>query len=303
MVLCDTNITVGEVPTPFFCDPHYISQPDIRFPYEAGSIPPSKYLQCDPGAIDIYSQACVHRHLANDAFQSWSMDCVQHNFDELSYLSNQMQCLETSDESPPLSPSGASSLTASMTSSMVFSRQDPTFEIDMMASMHLDDCSKPAFYEQNALPYHNRGDFHKLDMYFLHPAQKDLRQLLTRVVTSSWFQNNEKEPEIGSKRSILSPFLQRSERGNSYRCLFDFCTKSFDRQDRALGHVRMHLGHRPFQCGGRCGASEWYVTLLMASHVPTDLSVPVTSVSFVCPTCRVISNDLKICVCIGGSSS
>jgi len=199
----------------------------------------------------------------------------------------------------------------------------PFFELDMFASLSIDDpltpvfskCDKPLTYptgndipnlsqgpvfpEKSISSYHNRGKDDKLDMCFLNPAQKDLRHLLNHVLTSSWFQNNEREPEDGPKRSILSPFLQRSEKGNSYKCLFDFCPKSFDRQDRALGHVRMHLGHRPFQCVGRCGASEWYVTLLMVFHVLTDLSVPVKSVSFVCPTCRVISNDLKIYARIG----
>jgi hypothetical protein len=228
-----------------------------------------------------------------------AMHRVRPNFDERPCVSNQMPFFDSGDNTPPLSPSVTSSCTTSMSSSMVLSRQDPTSEMDMMASMYPDDFSKPAFYEQNALPYHNRGDIHKLDIYFLSPAQKDLRNLLNLVLTSGWFQNNEKEPEHGSKRSILSPFLQRSETGNSYKCRFDFCTKSFDRQDRALGHVRMHLGHRPFQCGGRCGALEWYVTLLMASHVLTDLSIPVESVSFVCPTCRVISKGLKIYARIG----
>ena len=220
------------------------------------------------GGLDIYTQSPIYSYFpgqdAQDALQLCPMDYAQHNLDKLAYLSNHIQFSESPLTSPSLSPSGISSGLVPPDSSMVLPSRDPNFERDLTASMYFDDLSKLVSHEQNALPYHNRSDFQKLDMYFLDPGQNDLRILLNRVLASSWFQKNETEPDNDSKRSILSPFLQRSEKGNSYKCRFNSCGKSFDRQDRALGHVRMHTGYRPFQCGGRCGASDWYATPLVA---------------------------------------
>ncbi|KAG8817369.1 hypothetical protein FRC18_000570 [Serendipita sp. 400] len=39
----------------------------------------------------------------------------------------------------------------------------------------------------------------------------------------------------------------------TYICLFNHCGKRLERKDRALGHVRMHLGYRPYVCNGQCG--------------------------------------------------
>ncbi|KAG8755142.1 hypothetical protein FRC14_004316 [Serendipita sp. 396] len=38
-----------------------------------------------------------------------------------------------------------------------------------------------------------------------------------------------------------------------YTCLFNHCGKRLERKDRALGHVRMHFGYRPYVCNGGCG--------------------------------------------------
>jgi hypothetical protein len=189
------------------------------------------------------------------------MGYAQPNFDIIPHPSNHVQRLES--PSHPLSLSGPSSGLVSLESSIVFPPPDPNFEVNMTASMYLDNPPQPVSHEQNAPPYHNRSDFQKLEMYFLNPRQNDLRTLLNHILASSWYQKNEKEPENDMKRSILSPFLERSQKGNSYKCRFDFCSKSFDRQDRAIGHVRTHIAYRPFQCGGRCGAADWYGTPLI----------------------------------------
>jgi hypothetical protein len=42
-----------------------------------------------------------------------------------------------------------------------------------------------------------------------------------------------------------------------YKCLFDDCSESYPRQDRALGHIRKHFDYRPFVCTGPCAAAGW----------------------------------------------
>jgi len=255
----------------FFGNQPYISHPCSQFSATNVS---SSY----DGGLDIYTQSPIHPYFpgqdAQDALHLCPMGYAQHNLDKPAYLSNHIQFSESPLTSPSLSPSGISSGLVSLDSSMVLPPQDPNFEFDMTASVYLNDLSKLVSHDQNAPPYHNRSDFQKLDMYFLDPGQNDLRILLNRILASSWFQKNEKEPEHDMKRSILSPFLQRSERGNSYKCRFDFCSKSFDRQDRALGHVRMHIGHRPFQCGGRCGASDCKERFFCLSYLSSHMKRP-----------------------------
>jgi hypothetical protein len=45
--------------------------------------------------------------------------------------------------------------------------------------------------------------------------------------------------------SILSGFLEVKNE-IKLKCLFNGCDRTFDRTDRALGHIRLHLEHRPF---------------------------------------------------------
>ncbi|PVG02061.1 hypothetical protein CPB86DRAFT_35984 [Serendipita vermifera] len=67
---------------------------------------------------------------------------------------------------------------------------------------------------------------------------------------SDWLLSNDFDLE-GRCRSLLVQFLD-NQRG-TLRCLFDGCKKKFSRQDRAITHIRVHLAHRPFVCGGQCG--------------------------------------------------
>lgn len=96
---------------------------------------------------------------------------------------------------------------------------------------------------------------------FSSPGEEKQRELLDRCLSSDWLQRNERETTL-RKQSILLGFLSRLEapRGEAlkYECLFKNCHKSFDRRDRALGHIRAHLSHRPFPCGEECGTVGWY---------------------------------------------
>ncbi|KAG8791624.1 hypothetical protein FRC16_000349 [Serendipita sp. 398] len=46
-----------------------------------------------------------------------------------------------------------------------------------------------------------------------------------------------------------------------FACLWQDCDKTFERQDRALGHVRTHQGQKPYGCNGSCEDRFWYVPL------------------------------------------
>jgi hypothetical protein len=105
---------------------------------------------------------------------------------------------------------------------------------------------------------------------FRQPEQFHLRALLDSILTSPWLATHGVEPKDEKNRSILLGFLAHESTGGTYRCLFEGCNKSLDRQDRALGHIRMHVGHRPHACGGICGVPEcqerFYCQSYLRSH-------------------------------------
>jgi hypothetical protein len=99
------------------------------------------------------------------------------------------------------------------------------------------------------------------------------RQVLNYIQRQSWFHSNQDEPKMDANthrdildhglgmvgRSIYTVFLVEDKDSNQWRCLFGSedmsCKKNekrFERVERAIEHVRSHLGHRPFACDGTC---------------------------------------------------
>lgn len=99
------------------------------------------------------------------------------------------------------------------------------------------------------------------------------RQVLNDIQRQSWFHSNQDEPKMDVHihrdilehglgmvgRSIYTVFLVEDKDSNQWRCLFGSedmsCKKTekrFERVERAIEHVRSHLGHRPFACDGTC---------------------------------------------------
>jgi hypothetical protein len=150
-------------------------------------------------------------------------------------------------------------------------------------------------------PTHNHrhpGQRVDVDQLFLDGSfnENDDRSKLRRAILDdiqyqSWFRNHEKEPQIESRndpfcrglgtvgRSIYTVFLDEDKESNQWRCLFggdnNVCKKAekrFERVERAIEHIRSHLGHRPFACDGTCLKSQttntpWYVLLPCALRV------------------------------------
>jgi hypothetical protein len=96
-----------------------------------------------------------------------------------------------------------------------------------------------------------------LDSFFQKPEQIRLRSLLNSIRSSQWYLLNQLEPISADNQSILSQFTHTPARGARIQCLFDGCTKNFDRMDRAVGHVRVHIGLQPFPCPGGCRIIGW----------------------------------------------
>jgi len=104
------------------------------------------------------------------------------------------------------------------------------------------------------------------------------RGILDRIMDKGWYLNNDREPECGSSdddvtlglmgigmRSVFTSFLDEHGKGQ-WKCAFgsakhpckrNMRKKTFDRVERAVDHIRSHLGHRPFVCDGGCGAQGW----------------------------------------------
>ena len=80
-----------------------------------------------------------------------------------------------------------------------------------------------------------------------------------------WYLNQELEPLNHLGRSILCQWLNNSkiERREGWSCCVPleedvWCTQANLSLDRALAHVRGHLGLKPFPCEGMCGSQYWY---------------------------------------------
>ena len=80
-----------------------------------------------------------------------------------------------------------------------------------------------------------------------------------------WFQNQQQEPKYSHNgKSIFSQWLNLLANGDwECRAPLDtpetWCGYIIRRHDRAIVHIRGHLGHKPFPCEGRCGREGWYV--------------------------------------------
>ena len=92
------------------------------------------------------------------------------------------------------------------------------------------------------------------------------RTLLDRVLQSPWYQQHEMEPFYRSskddvtqgldlpleprKDSVFKAFLSSNGKCQFGAVQQGECPKVESKLRRALGHVRFHLGHRPFVCSG-----------------------------------------------------
>ena len=103
------------------------------------------------------------------------------------------------------------------------------------------------------------------------------RTLLSRIMDTRWFKEQTMEPMFQSPADDVSHGLElalRPFKDSIYKafvakegqCMFgdverNECKKVETRIQRALGHVRGHLGHRPFVCDGctRCNTRKEYV--------------------------------------------
>ena len=126
------------------------------------------------------------------------------------------------------------------------------------------------------------------------PLSAQRRIVLERIVQSIWFQSHELEPKVSGPydeltgglgvggRSVYTCFLKfmtlqegnghgSAGSGGKWVCLFGNeshpCPKArweegFNKPERAIEHIRSHLGHRPFWCNNECGSNPpWYVVL------------------------------------------
>jgi hypothetical protein len=166
---------------------------------------------------------------------------------------------------PPLSPLSSSPSYSSKPSSAHLQSQTPTTQCNRPADDDLD-----ALFAKLILNTPPLAEGTNLTTAFTQPDQVGLRSLLDSILTSPWLIKNDPEPKDEKNRSILLEFLAHETTGGTYRCLFDGCHKSMDRQDRSLGHIRMHVGHRPFGCNGLCGVPDcqerFYCQSYLRSH-------------------------------------
>ena len=109
--------------------------------------------------------------------------------------------------------------------------------------------------------------------YTIHERWEIDSAMFEALKKEDWYTNNEVEPDCAwNGKSILTQWLNEVEKEGSkhLECcvpLVDvdgaiyWCRKIFPRLDRAIAHVRNHLEHKPFVCGGypNCKQEGWYV--------------------------------------------
>jgi hypothetical protein len=132
------------------------------------------------------------------------------------------------------------------------------------------------------------------------PLSAQRRAVLERILQANWFQSHELEPKVSGPydeltgglgvggRSVYTCFLKfmttqggnghgSAGSGGKWVCLFGdethACPKArldegFNKPERAIEHIRSHLGHRPFWCNNECGSSPpWYVVTWLRAAV------------------------------------
>ncbi len=113
--------------------------------------------------------------------------------------------------------------------------------------------------------------------YTIHECWEVDRAMFEALKREGWYINNEVEPDTWNGKSILTQWLNEVEKDGSkhLECcvpLVDqagyWCRKTFLRLDRAITHVRNHLEHKPFVCGGypSCKQEGWCVRWLVTCH-------------------------------------
>lgn len=80
-----------------------------------------------------------------------------------------------------------------------------------------------------------------------------------------WFKGQQQEPKFSHNgKSIFSQWLNKLTNADWECCApldtpATWCRYTIKRHDRAIVHIRRHLGHKPFPCEDQCGREGWYV--------------------------------------------
>jgi hypothetical protein len=93
------------------------------------------------------------------------------------------------------------------------------------------------------------------------------REMWAQVGKHEWVSKQHVEPLDQDGKSVLLDWLECvDDHGKSWKCGVPldhpdtWCEHApITRVHRAVAHVRMHLGLRPYPCGGLCGTSDWCV--------------------------------------------
>ena len=164
----------------------------------------------------------------------------------------------SSDMSSVSTPLNISSFSRSTSAASPNSKSPCLLQTPVLFDRPIEPASALTAMPQNEHPL--------LAQHFRDISQTKERDLLIQVLNSEWLAANEPEPQYMGK-SILVGFLRRDP-DLPLTCSFDGCGRRFDRQDRAVAHVRrQHLRYKPCTCRGACGKSGWYVAYHRASVI------------------------------------
>ena len=131
-------------------------------------------------------------------------------------------------------------------------------ELQRTSDMDVSVTARPSIELQSLVAILNPG----ARLYGFSKAEI-LKYTHNEILISGWLPMNAPEPRDWNGRSVylifLSPLHRKANRDGAtmLQCIISRCGKEFDRQDRAVAHVRGHFDHRPFPCEGSCGDIAW----------------------------------------------
>ena len=129
------------------------------------------------------------------------------------------------------------------------------------------------------------------------------RESWNQLLEQLWVLRQGVEPRGPSGESTLLDWLDSAEtgKGKMWTCAVPLdppqtrCEHAaFNRIHRAIAHIRVHLGVRPYPCGGKCGMASWYVPAVIQ-----DFTIGATNIFLLVSELRFHSAENRGAHCRG----
>ncbi|PVF92626.1 hypothetical protein CPB86DRAFT_175529 [Serendipita vermifera] len=159
------------------------------------------------------------------------------------------------------------------TSSLSQSYNGPTFvHFPSSTSQHTTNASITHSNPSHQHQAPTRGNPNSIGLFILR-LPPSLQQPMREVLSSAWWMNNTIEPDQDLRQFIYPESRTR------FHCLIRGCGHIFNREDRAITHIRAEIDHRPFACNKECGDPTCTLAFLSNRDLVSHKRKPITTCS------------------------